>query len=207
MEPRKSWTDGSQKRLFVDGSRVSERLIRPGLLTRFTDRVVSLFGNGHAVETPLVLARMADHRPVGKVALFFAACTLLFPFFGRLSETKLFFGTQALMVIGLRTWDEWHEAHPPEKDADSTLRGVSRAAGHAAMAFCAFLFFFYAMKRSVGFGADYDLMALWGASGAAVLMYQRRTGWKHDDPERGIVVATVAIVFAAIVTGVKFLLR
>jgi hypothetical protein len=194
-----------QTPLFKDDGPISAGLMRPGWFTRISDRAVSFFARFESdepepveVTTDPTASRTAVHIWAG-----FGFSALLLSVAGRIDQAPLYFGAQATMMIGLKAWFGWHRRNPPIRNAGSTKRGVLSALAHAAGAFGAGLFFLYVLRRSfpdMMLGSDWlhvlELLIL--PPGLAVMTYQRRTAWDHDDPERMVIIGAVTAVFVAV---------
>jgi hypothetical protein len=207
MSPRLSRRERKKlhpRPLFAEDNPISARLMRPGILTRMSDKAVSFFSQfeDDEPEKPLVQTDPSEVSRSPIRQLFgIGMAVIAFAIVGRRSEAALFIGTQALMVIGVKAWFDWHRRNPPAKDAASTPRGVLSALIQATIAFAVGVFYLYVLGRSIPiFAADHDwfrtLEYLIVPSGLAVITYQRRTGWSHDDPERVVIIGAIAVVFA-----------
>jgi hypothetical protein len=156
----------------------------------------------HEPEPVQVTTDPTESRTAVHVWAAFGLSALLFSVAGRIDQAPFYFGAQAAMMIGLKVWFTWHRRNPPIPNAGSTKRGVLSALAHAAGAFGVGLFFLYVLRRSfpdMMVGADWlhTLEILIFPPGLAVMTYQRRTAWHHDDPERMVIIGAVTAVFVA----------
>jgi hypothetical protein len=186
--------------------------MRPGLFTRMSDRAVTFFSRfeGDGPEPRIVLSELSAKKSAIGIATFFGLSAIFFSVAGRLDQAPLFFGTQAAVMVGVKAWFGWHRRNPPLRNAGSSWRGVLGALGHAAGAFCVGLFILYVLRRAIPVFAEGSvwlemLKVLAIASGLAVFTYQRRTGWRHDDPERSLIIVPIAMLFAAADAIFRFL--
>ena len=199
------------RRLFADESSVSAGLMRPGLVTRISDKVVSLFARFEGDEPEPVINQDPAWKSPVRMVLAWTTGTAAYMLVGRRDQALLFFGTQAALLIGAKAWFDWHKRNPPAKDAGSVPGGILRALLHAVGAFTVGLAYCYVLERSIPMLAE-NSNGLWGlevlvvSSTLAVLAYQRRTGWKQDDPERLLIIGVVAVAFAALVSVVQIFL-
>jgi hypothetical protein len=195
--------------LFADESEVSARLMRPGLPTRISDKVVSLFARfaGDGPEPDVINQDPAWKSPL-RMVLAWTIGTGAYMLIGRRDQALLFFGAQAALLMGAKAWFDWHKRNPPAQDAGSVSGGIFRALLHAVGAFTVGLAYCYVLGRAIPMLVE-NSDGLWGleqlliSSGLAVFTYQRRTGWKHDDPERLLIIGVVAVAFAALVSVVQ----
>jgi hypothetical protein len=187
--------------LFRDESALSARLMRPSLLTRASDRIVEFFSRFSADKPRPDLINTDPSQWRSPIRALLGTCFLVFVFsrVGNPENAVLFFGAQAGLLIGLKAWFDWHRKNPPLKNASSTLGGVGRALLHAAAAFIAGAAYIYAITQSIpsrGLPRDWidgiDMLII--PSGLAILTYQRRTAWDHDDPEIGVLIGALALV-------------
>jgi len=190
--------------LFKDDGPISAGLMRPSWFTRMSDRTVSFLRRFESDEPEPVQVTTdpTESRRAVHVWAAFGFSALLFSVAGRIDQAPFYFGAQAAMMIGLKAWFTWHRRNPPIPNAGSTKRGVLSALAHAAGAFGVGLFFLYVLRRSfpdMMVGADWlhTLEILIFPPGLAVMTYQRRTAWHHDDPERMVIIGAVTAVFVA----------
>jgi hypothetical protein len=191
--------------LFTDDRPVAARLMRPGPLTRLADRVVDYTSRFEAdvPERPFILADPSESQSPRRLLLGFGIATVAYSILGVREHAALFFGTQALMLVGLKKWFDWHRAHPPASTPGSTRGRIVSALMHAAGAFAVGIFYLYVLDRAIPtLGREGDwLTHLSGRMlppGLAVITYQRRAGWVHDDPERMIIIVVVTAAFAGL---------
>jgi hypothetical protein len=186
--------------LFRDESVISERLMRPGPITRISDWFVSFLSRFEDDdERELINTDPSESRRPVRTVVALTVFTVLFSVFGTPNKAALFFGSQATLLITIKAWFDWHRKNPPEQDSSSTWKGVRSALIHAAGAFTVGAVYMYALSSSIPVMASPSnwiegLELLMVPSALAVLTYQRRTAWNHDDPEIGMIIGAVALV-------------
>jgi len=192
---------GRVRPLFRDESAFSARLMRPGLFTRASDRIVLFFSRfiDDKPRPDLIKTDPSELRSPIRTVIAGVLMIVAFSIVGDPAKAVLFFGAQAGLLIGLKAWFDWHRRNPPLRNPPSTLNGVSGAILHAAGAFVAGAAYVYAVTQSVpSMGAPRDwidgINHLMVPSSLAVLTYQRRTAWDHDDPEIAVIIGGVALI-------------
>ena len=204
---------GRVRPLFKDESAFSARLMRPSLFTRLSDSVVLLFSRfiDDKPKPDLIKTDPSEWRSPIRAVIGSVVMIVAFSVVGNPEKAVLFFGAQAGLLIGLKAWFDWHRRNPPLRNASSTLSGVTGAVLHAAGAFIIGAAYIYAVSQSIpsmGVPRDWihgmDMLIL--PSGLAVLTYQRRTAWDHDDPEIAVIIGGLALVAYVIVTIARALI-
>jgi len=177
--------------------------LRPGPITRFTDRFVLAADRAEQRIEAAQVESYSERKEWRRLVLVFLGVSLVFSVFGDYAKTNFFFASAGLLAVAGKAWFGWRRLRSLPEALDSDRRRMVQAAAHALGWITAFLGFGYVTTKSMPLLWTTGYLGAFVAATVAAIAYRRDAARKraYGPLVEALVLVAVLVMCALVYFG------